>query len=435
MNFFRFIVIFTILILVSARVTARSLRQAVRARDLVTVQQILETRTGASLDTATDEGVTALHLAAATDQYEMVQLLLDRGASMESRTRLGFTPLHWAASRDAIRSIAVLLAGGADIDVKAHHDVTPLHWAASRDAKQAVQKLLHAGADLSARTTSGETPLHIAVRNSSSSPSAIALAAFRVATAEEDALVRYETVSPDIPRDDMITVVRPGMHLSIPVGPGKNISFVWLDTLDIWFGKYEVTNGQYRRYMPRHSSRSVHGVTLNNDDQPVVLVSWEDARRYCEWLTRYFGHYLPEGYVFRLPRESEWMYAASKGDNRKYPWGDEWPPVYGNFADESARQVLPHWRGIEGYDDGYVVTAPVMHSGMNAFGIYGLAGNVWEWVDDWYDPEKRTVKVRKGGSWDFAPKESLRISYRGMERPQARHDTIGFRVVAGPAIP
>ena len=409
------------------------LHQAVRAKDVATVREIVETTIGTALDIATVEGVTALHLAAATDQPDVLQLLIDRGASVNSRTRLGFTALHWAASRDALDSVAVLLRAGADIDALARNDITPLHWAASRDAARAVQMLLDAGADPNARTLAGDTPLHVAIRQSTYSQAAIVLAQFSLTTLDADALPALPTLDPEKPADtEQVVAVRPGMFLSVPIGLGQNLSFVWLEELGIWFGKYEITNGQYRRFVPGHNSRSVEGFTLNDDDQPVVFVSWEDARRYCEWLTQHFQNRIPEGFAFRLPREAEWMFAASTGDDRTYPWGEDWPPLYGNFSDEAARGSLSQWRGVEGYHDGYVVTAPVANSGMNELGIFGLAGNVWEWTADWSDPEQENFKIRKGGSWDFDPRESLRIAARGLDRPDARYETIGFRVVVGP---
>jgi hypothetical protein len=429
------LVISTVLVVLSYEGRAVPLHQAVRAKDLATVREIVEVSIGPSLDIATAEGVTALHLAAATDQPDMIRLLLERGASVNPRTQHGFTPLHWAASRDAIDSMAVLLAAGADLEAKARNQITPLHWAASRDAARAIQMLLDAGANPDAQTGPGETPLHFAIRQGTYSKAAIVLAQFRLAAAEgADPLPELPTAVPEISAEDAkVVAVRPGMFLTVPIGLGENISFVWLENLGIWFGKYEVTNGQFRRFRPGHSSRSVEGFSLDGDEQPVVYVSWEDAQRYCEWLTEHFKNRIPQGFSFRLPTEAEWMYAASAGEHRTYPWGDEWPPSYGNYSDETARQALSQWRGIEGYNDGHAVTAPVVNSGMNELGIFGVAGNVWEWTSDWHDPEQALFKVRKGGSWDFDPRESLRIAARGLDRPTARYDTIGFRIVVAPA--
>jgi len=416
-------------------VAATPLHQAVRAYDIATVREIVETSIGSALDIASADGVTALHLAAATDQPEVIRLLLERGASVDSRTERGFTPLHWAASRDAIESVQVLLAAGADVAALARNDITPLHWAASRDAARTLQLLLDAGGDPNARTATGDTALHLAIRRDTYSESAILLAQFNLTTIDEDILPALPAAVAEAPEaTEPVVPVRPGMFLSVPIGIGENLSFVWLEGLKIWFGKYEVTNGQYRRYQPSHRSRQLEGLSLDGDDQPVVFVSHNDAAGFCDWLNTHYHNRIPAGYAFRVPTEAEWMFAASTGDNRTYPWGQEWPPLYGNFSDETARQTLSHWQGIEGYTDGYAVTAPVAHSGMNELGIFGLAGNVWEWTGDWHDPARETFKIRKGGSWDFDPQESLRIADRGLDRPDARYETIGVRIVVAPAI-
>ena len=433
MNGFQLLFLTSTVVLVQAVQGSTPLHQAVRARDLDTVRDIVEMRLGSDLDVATEQGITPMHLAAATDQTEIMELLMSRGASLHSITQHGFSPLHWAASRESIDSMIVLLSAGADIDMRAQNQVTPLHWAASRNAGEAVQLLLQAGADPSARTTSGETPLQLAVRNGPYSQAAILLADYQLEHGEEGPIGDLPTAELEFSAgDESAITARPGLSFHVPLGSGEHLSFVWLEELDIWFGQYEVTNGQYRRSVPRHNSRSIEGFSLNADDQPAVYVSWEDAQRYCEWLNEHFADRIPEGYAFRLPQEFEWMYAASTGEHRKYPWGDAWPPVYGNYSDETAREKLSHWQGIEGYEDGYVVTAPVRHSGMNELGIFGLGGNVWEWMLDWYDADRKQHRVRKGGSWDFDPRESLRIVARGMDRPDTRAETIGFRIVVGP---
>jgi hypothetical protein len=430
----RDIFVFLYVLFLPILVHAIPLHQAVRARDIASVREILETSIGTALDIASQDGVTALHIAAATDQPEVIRLLIERGAAVNSRTRLGFTPLHWAASKDSLQSLSVLLAAGADMQAKARNDITPLHWAAARDAAGAVQMLLDAGADINAKTASGETPLHLAVRQGTYSEAAIILAQSSVAHQSADALpsLPEKEPRPVVDESEEPVAVRPGMFLTVPIGLGETLSFVWLEELGVWFGKYEVSNGQYKRYDATHSSRQIEGLSLDGNDQPVVYVSWNEAVAYCDWLTRHYKNRIPVGYVFRLPTESEWMWAASTGGSRNYPWGDDWPPLYGNYSDESGRKSLSQWKGIEGYDDGYAVTAPVDSTGMNELGVFGLAGNVWEWTTDWKNPSNQTFKVRKGASWDFDPQESLKIAVQGYDRPSSRYETIGFRIVVAP---
>ena len=122
------------------------------------------------------------------------------------------------------------------------------------------------------------------------------------------------------------------------------------------------------------------------------------------------------------------MAAACCGDERSHPWGDRWPPLYGNFADRAAKPHIPAWVGISNYDDAYVVTCPVTQSGGNEWGIFGLAGNAWEWCEDWLGTGQKH-KVRHGGGWSYTTEADTRIATRGMDRPEVKFDTIGFRVV------
>lgn len=450
---------FTVLLGVTAfgfclSATASPLHQAVRAHDIVTLEALLESHTGSALN-ATDEegGITPLHLAAATDQADIVTLLTSRGADVNATSGTGFTPLHWAASRDAVTAIQALLKAGADLNAKAQNDITPLHWAAGKNAVKAVSALIEAGANLSAVTAMGYTPLHLAVKKNPYSETAILLAQASVQHEERTgALPLAVAPAPETPaapasgpsatadngEGDLpeaspeVPPIQPGMFLNVPIGLGDALSFVWIPETGIWFGKYEITNNRYRRFAPGHSSRRIEGLTLNDPEQPAVYVSWNDADAYCSWLNTNFTDRIPAGYEFRLPTEAEWMIAAGAGTLRTYPWGDQWPPLYGNLSDQTARGSLSQWRGISGYDDGYAVTAPVENSGMNEIGIFGLAGNVWEWTRDWQDGATPVYKIRKGGSWDFDEQDSLRIDARGLDRPEARYDTIGFRVVVAP---
>jgi len=427
-------------------VLAGPLHQAVRARDLVTLESMLNPAADIDLSESIRGGVTALHLAAATDLHAAVKLLVERGAPVNAKTDTDFTPLHWAASRDAADTVSLLIANGGDVNAAARSGITPLHWAASKNAAAAVRLLIDAGADLTARTDMGYTPLHLAVKKNPYSKAAVLLAQARVDTELNAGFLIIEdlpepevetNMPPELPTGDLPDKaaplagpeILPGTFLSVPLGLGMQLSFVWVEPLAIWFGKYEITNRQYRQHDLKHSSRAFEGLDLNGADQPAVYVSWDDAMAYCGWLNESFADRIPVQCEFRLPTSDEWEFVASCGESRRYPWGNDWPPLYGNHSDATARENLSQWQGIRGYDDGYAVTCPVDNSGMNEWGVYGLAGNVWEWCDNWMDETDRQFKVRKGGSWDFDSKESLRIRARGIDRPVARYDTIGFRIV------
>jgi hypothetical protein len=420
---------------------AAQVRQAILRNDVAALGRLIESNGEVCAEAATNATAAPLHVAAALDRAEIVERLIAAGADPDVRTAGGFTPLHWAAGKNAAEAARRLLQAGAATNAAASNGITPLHWAAANNATNAVRLLIEAGADLEARTESGLTPLHWAVqRHAEDAARLLAAAAVAAEGAGTAAPAAPSAVlsapEPAPPRE--IVQAKPahapagfGMTLVVPTGIGSSLSFVWIEPLGIWVAKYETTNEAYRKFRPTHSSLFCESFSLDGETQPVVHVSWNDADAYCRWLTATFGDRIPQGTEFRLPTEREWVVFASCGDERTYPWGNELPPRYGNYSDESARESLPDWKGIEGYNDGSVVTCPVEDSGANEWGLYGVGGNVWEWCSDWYDT-RHTARVRRGGSWDFDQAPSLQIAWRGFDRPEARYDTIGFRVVIAP---
>lgn len=176
------------------------------------------------------------------------------------------------------------------------------------------------------------------------------------------------------------------------------------------------------------------------DDHPVVLVSWNDAQAYVQWLNEQ-ARAAGEGVTYRLPSEAEWEYACRGGTTTAFWWSDE-PDKSGkvaNVADRAAKRKYSGWTIME-MDDGAVYTAPVGSYRSNGYGLDDMIGNVWEWCGDWYEayPNStaesewfgRKCRVLRGGSWDNDP-AGCRCAYRGRGRPADRSDCIGFRVAAG----
>ncbi len=209
------------------------------------------------------------------------------------------------------------------------------------------------------------------------------------------------------------------------------LEFVWIDKMKLWVGKYEVTNQQYRVFKPQHSSKKYQGMSMNQDKQPVCQVTYFDAFAYCKWLTtesKILG-VLPENYEFRLPSEDEWvMYATAGHPNRKYPWGDKWPPKSGNYANQ---EVFPKGWNLGEYRDDYPVTCPVEKSGENEWGLYGVYGNLWEWTSEKLG-SKRAVF---GGAWESNDPAYMRVDLnnKNYTDPQKEYDNVGFRVILAPA--
>jgi hypothetical protein len=436
--------------------TTRNIFALVRSNDVAGVEKFLKNSSPTSVECRIGDGITPLHLAAALNHKEITALLIRRGADPEARTKGGFTPLHWAASRDAASTAELLIRGGCDLNAVSLKGVTPLHWAASKNATNVVKLLVAAGARIEPRTAAGLTPLHWAVmKEANESALVIAFKAVSDKMEEEppEAAVEPEVTEPEIAvkkaADTNTTVEVPVVKETHPasrdlssaqpadaedivinLGVGEDLIFVWIKTLDMWVGKYEITNNQYRRFNAEHTSMFREKFSLDGKLQPVVYVSWNDAKEFCKWLNETCSDTLPVKCEFRLPTEAEWMAFARCGTDRKYPWGDQMPPKFGNYSDMAAKEKLQDWKGVNYYNDGYVVTCPVADSGSNEWGLYGVGGNVWEWCEDWYDAGKN-YKTRHGGSWDFDDESCITVEKRGFDRPSVRDDTIGFRVVIG----
>jgi formylglycine-generating enzyme required for sulfatase activity len=197
-----------------------------------------------------------------------------------------------------------------------------------------------------------------------------------------------------------------------------------------YMSRFPVTNAQFEQFLPAHHSQRAPGV---DDNHPVIYVSSLDAEKFCEWLSA------KERRKYRLPTEAEWEYAARGVDNRTYPWGEKLKTgLLANFAD---RNTSFPWRDPQ-IDDGYAETSPVgkFPRGVGPFGMEDMAGNVWEWCFDFFEPYKPkdvrnprglkngTKRIYRGGSWKSRA-SSVRTSARGFNSPNYHANDVGFRVV------
>lgn len=211
--------------------------------------------------------------------------------------------------------------------------------------------------------------------------------------------------------------------------PAAGVEFVWIGLLKMWVGKYEVTNGEYRKMKPNHYSDVYKGQSLNGNRQPVVQVNFYRAREFAEWMTQrdLASSNLVGNMHYRVPSEEEWMAFAGCGEEREFPWGKAMPPKYGNYADGSAKASFPDWPAIAGYNDGSAVACDVEKSGKNEWGLCGVGGNVWEPVSR--DAAGKFFGTWHGGSWRYDNPNFLRCAYRSARDAMSLESDFGFRLV------
>ena len=211
--------------------------------------------------------------------------------------------------------------------------------------------------------------------------------------------------------------------------PTTGLEFVWVGALNMWVGKYEVTNGEYRKMKPDHDSGLYRGQSLNGDRQPVVQVNFYRAREFAEWMTQkdFACGGLSSNMQYRLPSEDEWLTFARCGEERDFPWGKAMPPKYGNYSDVSAKASFFEWTPIPGYNDGCAVSCAVERSGKNEWGLYGVGGNVWEPVAR--DDSGKFFATWHGASWRYDNSKFMRCDYRSARDAMSLESDFGFRLV------
>ncbi len=210
------------------------------------------------------------------------------------------------------------------------------------------------------------------------------------------------------------------------VSPHVGISFVWIEKLGLWVGKYEVTNAEFRRMIPGHDSGTYHRHALNDDRQPAVNLRFDDAREYASWLNEQDSDALGQA-RYRLPSEKEWLAFAQCGDEREFPWGNGWPPPDGSAGNYHGQEGFEDMERIDGYADGYRVTAPVDDTWCNPWGLHGVGGNVWEACAA--DEKGVRFGAWRGASWKNHFHATLRCTARHEGFASHRDNDYGFRLV------
>ena len=366
-------------------------------------------------------------------------------------------------------------------------------WTAARsNAEQLREQLKAAGKDQTPEAKQGEN-----LYNQASMESDLR----RATSIYRDAAMIFRAVVEGKPIQDILAALwepapnetlEPGSLRTLQLAEGVSMDFVWIppgsyyrgstqDDSDarpdesprrnvrisrgFWMSRFEVTVAQFAAFAQGSSYRTTaeytggawiltssgkrewrRGLTWMNPpftqgpDHPVTMVSWDDAKAFCAWLSERCGREV------RLPSEAEWEYTCRAGTETRFYWGNDLlqGATWMNAADICLQRRFREWVTAP-YDDGYQFTAPVGSYQGNAWGLYDMHGNVWEWCEDWYsetfytsgpdvDPlcqETENRRCVRGGSWLWYPvfaRSSMRMKYA----PSYTTTDLGFRVVLVP---
>jgi formylglycine-generating enzyme required for sulfatase activity len=217
--------------------------------------------------------------------------------------------------------------------------------------------------------------------------------------------------------------------------------FVRVASINALVCRYETRVKDYQAFVTANTLEWKKPDFTQAPDHPAVNVSMQDAEAFCEWLGK------KEGRKYRLPTDQEWsLLAGLKEKPEVFPtqqpassghfhWGTR--PLakdVGNFCDEAFGRKYrgsydAKWLEI---DDGHSDTAPVGSYPADANGLFDFAGNVWEWVQGWYDPPKNSLRIVRGGAFRTGGEKRLLASFRGPDPYNIHLDSVGFRIICEP---
>ncbi|MGD0276779.1 MAG: SUMF1/EgtB/PvdO family nonheme iron enzyme [Syntrophales bacterium] len=408
-----------------AQAKEMNLHDAARVGEITRVRQILEQ--GTDVNIRDQQQNTPLHVAIYHGKIAVAVFLIHKGADINAYNCYHETPLFYAASQGQKEAAELLLQKGADVNARDASQDTPLFYAASKGKTEVVQLLLQKGAEVNAKDRHNETPLHWASSHGKTEVVTLLIKKGAYARGEKPVNIKGSEVKATTLHDvttgqnvlkDSIT----GMVFSFIKGgcfkmgsdkgnkderPGHTVCVG-----NFYMGEYEVTQGQWKSIMGNNQS----WFTKCGDSCPVENVSWYDAQEFIRRLN------IKTGFTkYRLPTEAEWEYAAKAGtESERY--GDIGQIAW--YDKNSGKQ-----------------THEVGQKKPNAWGLYDMLGNVWEWTQDWYgeypsgllkDPKgplSGLTRVVRGGSWHSSAGDT-RSAFRISRLPSGTYFAMGFRLVA-----
>ena len=387
-----------------------------------------------------------------------IAMFLSRGASIDAQDARGWSALRAAVEQGAVSLVTEYLARDANPNTRDIKSVTPLHVAAAKDSVELVNCLIDHGARIDSTDSQSRTPYDYArlsrVGNRVAKQMEVQISDYTQAKVlvDEDkydeALVIFNKYK-DAGAVKETLLLKGACHTSkmVDLGGGGRMKLMWVPagsftmgglafevmwdsdyspkrpvrlTRGFWIGQTEVTQSQYKEVMGGSNPSHFRG-----DDLPVEAMNWEDANRFCEELTLRERASLPDGYVFRLPTEAEWEYAARGGDRSRGF----------SFSGGNDFDAVAWYDGNSGK-----MTHPVGKKAANELGIFDMSGNAWEWCYDWYQdsysglanedplgPPTGDARVVRGGCYHDYEKY---VSSRSSDFPTAMMMRGGgFRVV------
>jgi len=418
---------------------------------------------GADLNSKDKDGRTPLLIAINNCNWDMIKLLLSSGADVNVVNNIGQGTLHYGARIGAIDLCKDLLSKGLDINLRDKNGRTPLYYAVQMNNKKTAFFLISKGADvktkdiyeqnllhivnnselaelfllkkvdINARDNKGNTPLHYAgfYKNNNIAEMLVYYGANGNIKNYNGELPLYQPSKGDYHKEiffpDMVFIKGGTFNM----GSSQKTSLK-VQVSSFYIGKYEVKNKEYWSYDPDHRARAEDP---SSENFPAGGVSWFDAVKYCNWLSLQKG--LQVCYVihgsdvkidisrngYRLPTEAEWEYACRGGTKTSYYWGNNLNGDYCWSRENSGLNVQP-----------------VGQKKPNKFGLYDMAGSVYEWCNDVYgsyqqgflkDPiiiQPGNYRVCRGGNY-LNSGDFCKSYYRHNMDPNEKEQGTGFRIV------